>query len=276
MSHLFIFGFGFCGRAVARTFLGQGWRVSATRRSSDEAAFAGVAMHLFDRAHRLPAGCLAGVTHVLSTVPPDENGDPVLDTALDALLRAAPAWVGYLSTTGVYGDRGGAWVDEESPIAPINVRSERRAAAERAWLGSGLPAHLFRLAGIYGPGRSPLDKADRRIIKPGHVFGRIHVEDVAEVIAASVRRPHLGRIYNVADDEPAEPQEVQAFAAALLGQPPPMSVRWEEAEGDLSPMARSFWAESKRVANARIKTELGVRLAYPTYREGLRALLAAR
>jgi nucleoside-diphosphate-sugar epimerase len=177
----------------------------------------------------------------------------------------------------VYGDRGGAWVDESDDVAPTMPRTRRRAAAEAGWLHSGLPVHVFRLAGIYGPGpgRNALEAvragSARRIVKPGQVFGRVHVDDIVEVLCASIARPRPGAVYNVADDEPAPPQDVIAFACALLGVAPPPEVPYDQAE--LSPMARSFYADNRRIANARIKRELGVRLRYPSYREGLRAIL---
>ncbi len=221
---------------------------------------------------------IAAADGILVSLPPDGIGDPVL-VRHEAALAARPdhAWIGYLSTTGVYGDRQGGWVDEESALAPVNDRGRWRRAAERAWAATGLPVHLFRLAGIYGPGRSAFDRLRegraQRVVKPGQVFSRIHVDDMAAVLAASMARPDPGRTYNVADDEPAPPQDVIAFAAELLGMPVPPEVPLEAAE--LSPMARSFYAESKRVANRRIKDELGVTLAYPDYRAGLRAILAA-
>jgi nucleoside-diphosphate-sugar epimerase len=185
--------------------------------------------------------------------------------------------VGYLSTTGVYGDRGGDWVDEESALDPVNERSRLRVEAEAAWLQRDLPVHVFRLAGIYGPGRSAFDRLRagraQRIVKPGQVFSRIHVADIARVLAASMAAPEPGRVYNVADDEPAPPQDVIEHAAQLLGVEVPPAVPFESA--DLSPMARSFYRESKRVANDRIKRELGVKLLYPDYRAGLAAVLAA-
>jgi nucleoside-diphosphate-sugar epimerase len=221
---------------------------------------------------------LRGVTHLLSSVPPDADGDPVLrHHAADLAALPGLAWVGYLSTTGVYGDRQGGWVDEDSNLTPGTERGRRRLAAERAWLASGLPVHLFRLAGIYGPGRNQLAGlragTAQRIDKPGQVFSRIHVDDIATVLAASIACPSPGRAYNVCDNEAAPPAEVVAHAAGLLGMAPPPLVPFATAE--LSPMARSFYADSKRVDNARIKAELGVALRYPTYREGLAALLAA-
>ena len=190
-------------------------------------------------------------------------------------------WLGYLSTTGVYGDRSGGWVDEESELHPSGERGRRRVAAEAGWLDlwrrSGAPVHVFRLAAIYGPGRSPIEAlrvgTAKRIAKPGQVFSRIHVEDLASVLAASIARPQPGAVYNVCDDEAAPPEAVVAYAAGLLGIAPPPLVPFEEA--GLSAMARSFYDDNKRVSNARIKSELGVTLRYPTYREGLAAILRA-
>jgi nucleoside-diphosphate-sugar epimerase len=202
----------------------------------------------------------------------------VLAHHLKGLRRCADlTWVGYLSTTGVYGDRGGAWVDEADAVAPTMARTRRRVAAEGHWLASGLPVHIFRLAGIYGPGagRNALDAVRggraRRIVKTGQVFGRVHVDDIVQVLRASIARPNPGAIYNVADDEPAPPQDVIAFACQLLGVAPPPEMPFEAAE--LSPMARSFYADNRRVCNARIKRELGIKLRYPTYRDGLRVIL---
>lgn len=273
-----LFGMGFSGRVIARRLVEQGWRVVATTRSGESAeAPAGVEVLPFDRAHPLPASALEGVSHVLSSVPPDEAGDPVLDVMGEALAALAPAWAGYLSTTGVYGDYDGGWVDEQTPVRPNLDRSRRRVAAERQWLASGLPAHLFRLAGIYGPGRSALDTVRegkaRRIVKPGQMFSRIHVEDIAATVLASMARPRPGAVYNVCDDDPAPPQEVILHACRLLGVEPPPELPWEEAKGQLSPMALSFYADNKRVRNDLIKTELGVRLRYPSYRDGLAAAL---
>jgi nucleoside-diphosphate-sugar epimerase len=286
MSRLFCFGLGYSAGALARRLEAGGWQVSGTSRdAAGVAAIAarGYAAWLFDGARALPADALDGATHLLVSVPPDAQGDPVLRACGEDIARRSGnlAWVGYLSTTGVYGDRGGGWVDESSPPAPVTERGRRRLEAERGWLGllerQGLPVHIFRLAGIYGPGRNQLDAVAagtaRRIVKPGQVFSRIHVEDVAGALEASIRNPHPGRINNLADDEAAPPQDVVAFAAELLGRPLPPALPFEEAE--LSPMALSFYAESKRVANRRIKEELGYRLRYPTYREGLRALMAA-
>ncbi|MBZ0262914.1 MAG: SDR family oxidoreductase [Hyphomicrobiales bacterium] len=280
VNHLLCFGFGFSARALAARLDKREWKVSATSRDAEGiAAIEAQGFHglLFDSTLQIGPD----VTHLLISAPPGEHGDPVLRLFQAQLqeLSKSLKWVGYLSTTGVYGDRGGDWVDEESPLEPTTSRGQRRLEAERSWLRLyrefGLPVHLFRLAGIYGPGRNQLltvrDGSARRIIKPGQIFSRIHVEDIAGVLAASIAKPNPGRAYNVCDDEPCPPQEVVAYAADLLGLPLPPETPFEEAE--LSPMAKSFYAESKRVSNRRIKAELNYRLIYPNYREGLRALL---
>jgi nucleoside-diphosphate-sugar epimerase len=276
-------GHGYSARALARRLMAEGWTVIGTTRSADKAArlaAEGVEALVWPGAPLGPA--LARATHLLTSVSPDEAGDPVLLAEAGAIAEAAPriAWAGYLSTTGVYGDHAGAWVDETTPLTAGTRRGEMRVAAEAAWEAlaarSGLPLHIFRLAGIYGPGRGPFEKVRdgtaRRIVKPGQVFSRTHVEDIAQVLHASILRPNPGAAYNVCDDDPAPPEDVLAHAAELLGLPPPPEVPYDEAE--MSPMARSFYAESKRVRNDRIKDELGVVLRYPTYREGLAALLA--
>jgi nucleoside-diphosphate-sugar epimerase len=282
MPHLFCFGLGYSALVLANRLSARGWKVSGTTRSGE-----GVAgthrVWLFDGTSAVPPAAFAGVTHLLSSVPPDSEGDPVLLRHARGLAARAGQfdWVGYLSTTGVYGDRGGEWVDEDSPLAPSTERGHRRLSAENAWLDlfrqSGLPIHIFRLAGIYGPGRnqllSLLEGKARAIIKPGQVFSRIHVDDLAGVLEASITKPDAGRAYNVCDDEPAPPQDVLRYAAKLLGMEPPLTVNFDGAA--LSPMARSFYSESKRVSNRRIKRELGYDLAYPNYREGLEALLAS-
>ena len=282
--HLFCFGLGYSATFLARQLVAKGWRVTGTCRSRDsQVALSrlGVEAHLFDRDRTIGnlATLLSDGTHLLSSVPPDERGDAVLDmhgAEIDA-AAAHLAWIGYLSTTGVYGDRAGGWVDELSELKPSGERGQRRAAAERGWLALGQPAHLFRLAGIYGPGSSALDTVRegraRRIVKPGQIFSRIHVADIAQVVEASMARPHPGAAYNVCDDDSAPLSDVLAFAAALLNLPPPPEVPFEQA--DLSPMARSFYDDNKRVSNSRIKRELGVALHYPSYRVGLPAILAA-
>ena len=284
MSRFFAFGLGFSAEALAARLASEGWEIAGTSRDAaniqrlrrqgyDLVRFTGEMTDDLARA-------LAGSTHLLHSIPPNPNGDPVLEAARDA-IAALPEleWIGYLSTVGVYGDQGGAWVDEDTPVAPNSERTHARVAAERAWLAfgdeTGVPVQIFRLAGIYGPGRSGFDKlrkgTARRIVKPGQVFSRIHVDDIVTVLESSIARPHAGAIYNVADDEPAPPEDVIAHAANLLGVEPPPEVPFEEAE--LSPMARSFYEGRRRIGNARIKSELGVNLRHPTYREGLAAIL---
>ena len=286
MNHLFCFGMGFSARSLAARLAAKGWTVTGTSRSATGAgavAAAGYRALVFDGTAQLPAGALDGVSHVVVSAPPDAAGDPVLRVCADDLIAHARdiGWLAYLSTTGVYGDRGGAWVTEDAPLTPNTERGHRRLAAETAWLAlleqHQLPVHIFRLAGIYGPGRnqllSVLDGTAKRIVRQGQVFSRIHVEDIATVLEASIAKPHPGRAYSVCDNEPCPPQDVVAYAAELLGQPAPPAIAFEDAT--LSPMARSFYADSKRVSNRRIREELGVRLAYPTYREGLAALLTS-
>ena len=285
-NRLFVFGLGFSALALARQLKERGFVVAGTVRSAARAAelaALGIEAHLFERGHALPPRAFAGTTHLLASIPPDDAGDPALDAhAADLARMAELRWAGYLSTTGVYGDRGGDWVDEESDLRPTGTRGLRRVAAEAAWRalsGPGLPAHVFRLAGIYGPGRSALDTVRagnaRRIVRPGQVFSRIHVDDIVRVLEASMARPEPGAVYNVCDDEAAPPQDVIAFACELLGVAAPPEVSFEDAAPSMSAMARSFYADSKRVANRRIKERLGVTLAHPDYRAGLRAILAA-
>jgi len=283
MPRLFCFGLGYSALALARALKARGWTVAGTCRSQDTRtalAAESIEAHLFDRERPLadPSAVLAGATHILSSVPPDDTGDPVLDCHADVVAALETSWIGYLSTTGVYGDRGGDWVDESSDLRPVGPRGRRRVEAEEGWLDlwrrNGRPVHLFRLAGIYGPGRGPFEQVRtgmaKRVIKPGQVFSRIHVEDIVQVLEASMARPHPGAAYNVCDDEAAPPQDVIVEASRLLGIAPPPEIPFETA--DLSPMARSFYGELKRVSNRRIREELGVRLRYPTYREGLAAL----
>ncbi|MXU64671.1 SDR family oxidoreductase [Oceanomicrobium pacificus] len=284
MSHLLSFGHGYSAQALDRILLGRGWQVTGTTRSAEKAATLrsrGVAPVIWPGSDM--GAHLDGATHLLLSAAPTEAGDPVLGALGDAIAARAPRleWVGYLSTTGVYGDRDGGWVDEGSDLRPSTRRGRWRQDAEAGWQAlaaqSGLPLHIFRLAGIYGPGRGPFAKVRagtaRRIVKPGQVFSRIHVEDIAQALAASIDRPRPGAIYNLCDDDPAPPQDVIAEAARLLGCPLPPEERFEAAE--MSPMARSFYAESKRVSNRLLKEELGVTLRYPGYRTGLAALLKA-
>ncbi|MEM9872272.1 MAG: SDR family oxidoreductase [Pseudomonadota bacterium] len=275
---LFSFGHGYSAKALTRLLRPDGWRITGTTRSADKAAAlaeTGVTPVVFSGA---PVD-LDGVTHLLISAGPDAEGDPVLRVMGEEIAARADQfdWVGYLSTTGVYGDHKGGWVDEATPLTPSTQRGQWRRQAEEAWRAvPGLPLHIFRLAGIYGPGRGPFAKVRagtaRRVIKPGQVFSRIHVDDIAQVLAASIARPNPGAAYNVCDDDPAPPQDVIGHAAALLGLPLPPAEPFETAE--MTPMARSFYAESKKVRNDRIKSELGVTLRFPSYREGLAALLA--
>jgi dTDP-4-dehydrorhamnose reductase len=289
-SRLFCFGYGYSAAALAARLVPKGARIAGTSRTLDGVAALrarGVDAYLFDGVRPMAAGrdVLRESTDVVVSVPPVPGiGDPVLAHHGDDLAQSsALAWLGYLSTTGVYGDRGGDWVNEETLPSPSGERGQARLDAENAWLSlgrtRGVPVHVFRLAGIYGAGRSALDTVReghaKRIDKPGQVFSRIHVDDIAAVLEASIARPRPGAIYNVCDDEPAAPAEVIAFACELLGVAPPPLVAFDEIAPTLSPMARSFYAENKRVSNARIKAELGVRLRYPDFRAGLRALLEA-
>ncbi|MBZ0124213.1 MAG: SDR family oxidoreductase [Roseovarius sp.] len=278
---LISFGHGYSARALAPRLLARGWRIWGTTRKPEKAAeieAEGAIPVLWPDGDLAEA--FATATHILVSAGPDEGGDPVL-ARLGAEIRAlAPKldWAGYLSTTGVYGDHSGAWVDETTPLTPATGRGRRRVMAEDQWRAvEGLPLHIFRLAGIYGPGRGPFEKVRqgtaRRIVKPGQVFSRIHVEDIAQVLAASIDRPNPGAVYNVCDDDPAPPQDVIAHAARLLGVPVPPEEPYDDAA--MSPMARSFYAESKKVSNRRMREELGVSLLYPDYRTGLRALLDA-
>jgi nucleoside-diphosphate-sugar epimerase len=274
--HLLIFGLGYCGAAVAARAHAAGMAVSATTRRADPQGPPTLRLVGFDDA--LPA--IAAASHVLITAPPGADVDPVL-ARYGAALRASPAgWFGYLSTTGVYGDRGGAWVDEDTQPSPTAERSQRRLAAELAWrdCAAGRPLDLFRVAGIYGPGRSALDEVRsgraRRVIRPGHAFGRIHRDDIAGGVLAAIARPPAGtRVLNFSDDTPAESALVIEEAARLLGVPPPPAVPFEEAYASMSDMARSFWADDRRVASAKTQAALGRRWLYPSYREGLRAIL---
>jgi NAD-dependent epimerase/dehydratase family protein len=281
---LFCFGFGYSAQALARRMSARTVSLAGTRTSvgGEDAAPLGALLAEFkgDAASAEVEGLLAGTTHALVSIPPDLEGDAVLRHFRGELAGLGDlAWVGYLSTVGVYGDWHGQWVDETSPTRPISERGLRRVQAERAWRAfgkdTGKRVEVFRLAGIYGPGRSVIDTlragTARRIVKPGQVFNRIHVDDVAQALAAAIDKDTGHRIYNVGDDEPAPPQDVVAHAAELMGLPVPPEVALEAA--GLTGMAASFWVECKRVSNARIKGALGVELMYPTYREGLRALL---
>lgn len=287
-KHLFCFGHGYSCDYLTHALMEEGgWRISGTTRDSDKKKALrarGVQSYIFDEECPLPDPLyiLRNVTHLLISTPPDDNGDlPFTIHGEDILKLKNLQWVGYLSTTGAYGDRGGGWVDESAEVRPTTKRGSRRAKAEEQWLTLqklyGLPVHVFRLAGIYGPGRSALDSVRagvaRRIDKPGHAFSRVHVEDIVQVLRASIAQPNPGAVYNVCDDESAPSHEVIAYACELLGIEPPPLIPFEKA--DLAPITLSFYADNKRLRNDRIKTELGVRLKYPDFRKGLEACLAA-
>ncbi len=287
----FCFGMGFVGQTLGRLLLSEGWQVAGTAR--DEAGCGLLREQGFDAflftgdeaGHGIDAA-LADVSHVLDSVPPGKNGDPVLIHHGTGLAQGSRLrWLGILSTVGVYGEHHGGWVDEATMPAPIAPRSILRWRAEQDWQSwseqggepIGIKPHIFRLPGIYGPGRNQLlgvkrGKA-RRLVKKGQLFNRAHVEDIAQTLLASMVQPDAGHLFNITDDEPAPPQDVVSYACELLGLEPPPEVLFEEAE--LSPMARSFYGECKRVKNQRIKERLGIALKYPTYREGLRALVRA-
>ena len=278
---MLVFGHGYCAGFLTPLLRARGWQVLGTTRGDpDRVAQAGALPLIWPgddaRLHKE----IATADAILVSAAPGPGGDPVLAAFHDDLVGAKPRWLGYLSTTGVYGDRNGGWVDEDSPLDATGPRGQTRIRAEGDWRSladrAGLPLHIFRLAGIYGPGRGPFEKVRngtaRRIIKPGQVFSRIHAEDIAQVLLASLDRPAPGTAYNLCDDDPAPPQDVLAHAAELLGLPPPPQVAFEDAQ--MTPMARSFYADSKRVSNRRIKEDLGIVLRHPDYRSGLAAILA--
>jgi nucleoside-diphosphate-sugar epimerase len=278
---LFIFGYGYAARALTARLAPAGWSVAATHRGEPAPLIADGVTPVLAHDREAIVAELQGTQAVLVTAPPGPEGCPGMLALVPALARAEafPDWIGYLSTTGVYGDRRGGWVFEESRLAAQSLEGARRVAAERDWLevgrGMGLTVTVHRLPGIYGPGRSAFDRLKdgraRRLAAPGQVFSRIHVEDLAAGLAASIARPRAGGIYNLCDDEPASNSAVIAHAAGLLGMEAPAE---EPLDLDaLTPAARRFYAESKRVSNARAKAELGWRPAYPTYREGLAAIL---
>ena len=282
--NLFVFGLGFTARHFAERERARFSTIRATVTEAEQArrieADTGFAMRAFgpDADDPRIAEDLSRTDVLLVSAPPNAEGDPVLARYRDAIAGSSIRWIGYLSTIGVYGDHDGAWIDESTPPDPKSERSRMRLAVEEAWLALGMIAgeatQVFRLSGIYGPGRNPFVKLregkSQRIVKAGQVFNRIHVDDIAATLAASIARPRNGAIYNVTDDEPAAPQTVTEYAAELGGLPLPPIVDFDTAA--LSPMARSFYGENKRVRNRLIREELGVQLAYPTYREGLAAL----
>ena len=284
--NLFVFGLGFSARHFAQDQRARFGAIRGTVTEADRARTiadeTGFAMRAFgpDADDPRIGEDLADTDILLVSAPPGPGGDTALARYRDILATSRISWIGYLSTIGVYGDQDGAWIDETTPATPKSARSRERLAVEEAWLAfgreTGKAVQVFRLSGIYGPGRNPIvklrDGRTQRIVKPGQVFNRIHVADIAATLAASIEHPRNGGVYNVTDDEPAPPQTVIEYAAELTGLPLPPAVDFETA--DLSPMARSFYGENKRVRNRLIREELGVRLGYPTYREGLAALVA--
>lgn len=282
----FIFGLGYTGQYLAKILLDSGWIVGGTSQTEEgmhKLELMGVEAHIYTPHHGLyhPVEALAGVTHLLISVPPDDQGDPVLRDYLYA-LECLPelVWLGYLSSTGVYGDHGGRWVYEDGEVSPPRPRAAWRLLAERQWQQAaekfGLPLHIFRLAGIYGPGRSVIERLEsghaQHVHKEGHVMSRVHVEDIVHCLMASMAAPTPGEIYNVADDEPASTADVVAYAAELLGKEIPPLISPEEA--DLSEDAKSYYAVNRRISNKKIKDRLNISLQHPTYREGLQAIIS--
>ncbi|RJL10283.1 SDR family oxidoreductase [Paracoccus siganidrum] len=279
---MLVFGHGYSAGWLTPLLRAEGWRVTGTTRDHpDRVRAAGATPLIWPGEEDRVRQAIARADAILVSVAPDASGDPVLAAFAEDIGRAAPRWLGYLSTTGIYGDRQGGWVDEDSPLDPSTRRGQARVAAEAAWQALAeardLPLHIFRLAGIYGPGRGPFRKlregSARRIVKPGQVFSRIHVEDIAQALLASIDAPKPGAIYNLCDNEPAPPQDVIALAARMLGVPAPPVEDFDQAE--MTPMARSFYADSKRVSNRRMLRDLGVTLRHPDLQSGLAAILAA-
>lgn len=279
---MLVFGHGYSAGWLTPLLRAEGWRVTGTTRDHpDRVRAAGARPLVWPGEEDRVREAIARADAILVSVAPDGSGDPVLAAFAADIGRAVPRWLGYLSTTGVYGDRQGGWVDEDSPLDPSTRRGQARVAAEAAWQAladsHGLPLHIFRLAGIYGPGRGPFrklrDGTARRIVKPGQVFSRIHVEDIAQALLASINAPRPGAIYNLCDNEPAPPQDVIALAARMMGVPAPPVEDFDQAE--MTPMARSFYADSKRVSNRRMIRDLGITLRHPDLQSGLEAILAA-
>ena len=269
-------GNGFSASVLGAQLIKDGWTVYGTTRSVEKAKKlndGGVNSIIWPGTDLTPY--IQKATHILTSVSPNSQGDPVLNQYNEILSKNTFDWVGYLSTTGVYGNHNGGWVDENSPLKPNTTRGKLREEAELSWSKLNINLHIFRLAGIYGPGRGPFSKVRngtaRRIIKEGQLFSRIHVDDIAQVLLASIRYPRQGAIYNVCDDNPAPPEDVISYAAELLDMPIPIAIDYDKAE--MSPMARSFYAENKRVSNELIKKELGVELKFPDYKAGLQSLL---
>ena len=286
-NSLFCFGYGYTCDYLGHALSREGWDIAGTTRDvtkRNTLKQRGISSYIFDYEMPLydPLMILDQVTHLLISTPPDSDGDPAfLMHAHDIRHLPNLKWVGYLSTTGVYGNRNGEWVNENNERAPSSKRGSRRVLAENQWIemmtDHGIPLHIFRLSGIYGPGRSALDSVRagtaRCILKPGHAFSRMHVEDIVQVLIKSMMNPNPGQIYNLADDMPASSCEVITYACQLLNRKPPPIIPYEQA--DLAPITRSFYEDNKRISNEKIKNDLGINLIYPTYKEGLKACLDA-
>lgn len=273
MSNYFCFGYGYVAQAFGRALQNRGESVLGTSRNP------GAHVLQFDDSHPIPATILSEQTHLLISIPPTSAGDMVLAQHRQDLLSHPWQWIGYLSSTGVYGDYNGDWVDEEAVCHPSDPQTQARLDAEKQWLGlyekHGVPVHIFRLSGIYGPHRSMVDRVlsgdATRIDKPGQYFSRIHVDDIVQVLLASINHPAPGQIYNLADDEPCSSRGVIEYICDQLNMVYPPLIPFEQA--DLSPMAHRFYQNNRRVMNTKIKRDLGVVLQYPSYREGLCAAL---
>lgn len=288
-KRLFCFGYGYTADYLGHALQTneEGWTIGGTTRDDErrkELLARRVRARIFDENHPIsdPNTLFNRFSHLLISVPPNDAGDPVFNMHAEEISRLKKLkWVGYLSSTGVYGDRNGGQVDENSEVRPTSQRGSRRALAEKQWLSlyhqHGIPVHIFRLSGIYGPGRSALDSVRagvaRRIDKPGHAFNRIHVEDIIQVLLASFANPNPGAVYNLADDSPAPSHEVIAYACQILGLPIPPVIPFDEA--DLAPITLSFYKDNKHVLNHRLKKELGVHLKFPDFRSGLEECLSA-
>lgn len=278
-----VFGGGYLGQAAARRTVREGGRVFATSRDPDRrAALQALGAVPLDPEDAAAMSEAAGTCDaLLVTTPPDERGCPGARALIAALTaaRAYPDWIGYVSSTAVYGDRAGGWVFEDDPLNAASVQGARRVRAEREWLeagpGLGLTVQIFRLPAIYGPGRSVVDRlragTARLVRKPGQIFNRIHVDDAADGLFASMNRPRPGAVYNLADDEPAPADVVTQWAADRMGLPQPPQTDWTDSS--VSDAMRRFYLDSKRVSNARVKAELGWRPQHPSYREGIEAVL---
>ena len=276
---LLSFGHGYSAQALSKKLTSLGWKIKGTTRCIKKLEKFDVEVRVWPNANL--SADIEWATHLLISIPPNEFGDCVVQDYKKNIIRNAGniSWVGYLSTTGVYGNHDGAWVNEETEPRPTSGRGFNRLKAEKEWFNLyekyNLPVHIFRLAGIYGPGRGPFSKVKsgkaKQIIKRNQVFSRIHVEDIATTLEASISKPKPGSIYNVCDDFPAPPEEVILYAARLLGLPDPPKVNFDDAK--ITAMARSFYSDSKRVRNNKIKSELNIKLRYPNYKSGLKALI---